>query len=257
MHAINHSEAVIDRKPTEKATKSLKNKPIGLGSQTPKQLHRTKSKQITSDTDPKPEKEVNQQNTAAEESQGERKIQIRSLWGGAESCYRLEKENCGFLARAVCRNTRKKCWIQAFERKRNESDEETGQQLQQVRSLDHPNILKVLELFQDEAHFYAVYEATEGDSAEELCARTGGVSEQWTAAIMRQVFAALSHCHSKGVLLKTLSAKHVLFTETPIQEHTSVKLLIPIGEEEDSYLAPELKSRAYIVLPMTCGAAEC
>jgi calcium-dependent protein kinase len=171
---------------------------------------------------------------------------MKTVLDGVESCYQLEKGSCGLLARAECQKTRKKCWIQAFERKRNESDEERGQQLQRVRSLDHPNILKVLDLFQDEAHFYAVYEATEGDSAEELCARTGGVSEQWTAAIMRQVFAALSHCHSKGLLLKTLSAKHVLFTETPMQEHTSVKLLIPIGEEEDSYLAPELKSRAYI-----------
>jgi serine/threonine protein kinase len=151
--------------------------------------------------------------------------------------------------------------------KRDESDKETAQQLVLMQSLDHPNVLKMLDLFQDEGHFYAVYEATEGGNAEELCARTGGVSEKWGAAIMKQILAGLGHCHSKGLLLKTLSVKHVLFLEPPTDQCTLVKLLVPVGEEQDPCLAPELKSKAYVgpandlwnsgVLLSTLLAGEC
>lgn len=202
------------------------------------------------------------ENPATEdESQAERgAMLIRTVSDGAERCYLLDKGNFGLLTRAECQSTMKKCWIQTFERNEEE-------RVQLVRSLDHPNLLRMLDVFEDGAHCYAVYEATEGGGAEELCARTGGLSEQWTAAIMRQVFTALSYCHSKGLVLKTLSVKHVLFTKTPTEEHISVKLLVPLGEERDPCQAPELKSKAYIgpandlwscgVLLSTLLAGEC
>ena len=265
--ALTHSEAVEQNEPTGNATEYLNSKQTDLSSQTPRKLQRSKTRRITSDAISTPEKKVFRCKTIEQENQRESPVRMRVVLDGVESCYQLEKGNFGLLVRAECRKTKKKCWIQTFEVKRNKSDEERLLQLQLVQSLDHPNILKLLDLFQDESHFYAVYEVTEGGSAEELCTRTGGVSEQWTSAIMRQVLAALSHCHSTGLLLKTLSVKHVLFTETPTEEHTSVKLLIPIGEEEDSCLAPELKSGAYIgpandlwscgVLLSTLLAGEC
>lgn len=246
--ATNHSELVADRKPIAHTTTKL----------------RKTEDAKTNLQSSKPSTSSDRQKPVAEKSQ---MGPIRTVQSGAESLYLLAKGNSGFLVAAESRETRQKYWIQTIQVKRDDSDKETAQQLILMRSLDHPNVLKMLDLFQDEGHFYAVYEAAAGGSAEELCARTGGVSEKWGAAIMKQIFAGLSHCHSKGLLLKTLSVKHVLFSEPPTDQRTMVKLLVPIGEEQDPCLAPELKTKTHVgpandlwnsgVLLSTLLAGEC
>jgi hypothetical protein len=94
----------------------------------------------------------------------------------------------------------------------------------------------MLSLLQDGSHLYAVYEATEGRTAEELIVDTGGISERWAAAIMRQVLAALKHCHSKGLTIKSLSPQHLHFAESPTEECTCVQLLISLEDYSEDAL---------------------
>ena len=257
--STNHSEA--DCTLTSHSSKHPKHEDAGPNRQAPnaKQPSRTKIEPSTSSSSSRTEKTTDRQ-----KPQGG---PIRKVPGGAESLYHIEQGTTGLLVSARSRETSQKYWIQTIEVKRDESDKEKAQQLVLVKSLDHPNVLKMLDLFQDEGHFYAVYEATEGGNAEELCARTGGMNEKWGAENMRQILAALSYCHSKGLLLKTLSAKYVLYSEPPTDECTHVKLLVPMEENEDSCLAPELKSKTYVgpandlwncgVLLSTLLAGEC
>lgn len=118
---------------------------------------------------------------------------FRTFSGGLESCYELKKECMGQLVKAEHRATKKKCWIQALSPEKRNSKRK--QELLTVKSLDHPNILKVLDLLENDDNLYVVYEDTSGGTAAEVS--TKGISEEWAANIMRQVFAALSCCYSK------------------------------------------------------------
>jgi serine/threonine protein kinase len=60
------------------------------------------------------------------------------------------------------------------------------------------------------------------------------------------VFAALCHCHSRGLDVKSLTLQHILFTE---QSPTTVKLLVPFNaelEHNSPYMAPELVMDSYV-----------
>jgi len=246
IHATHHDEVLLDSEQIPADVTSPKSRKHGSthsSVQTPSRrplLHRQKA--LMSRT--KAEQKANRQHAELQEE----KKDTRSLSEGSVSDYQFDEASLGNWVQAQHRITREKCWIQIYEMKGDESDGETEKRLELIRSLNYFNVLKMLDLFQSEGRFYAVYETTEGGDAEELVARLGGLSEKWAAALMRQVMQTLSYCHSKGLTLKTLSAKHILFTKSPTEDCTYVKLLIPVGEEDEgsSCMAPELKAKTYI-----------
>ena len=176
----------------------------------------------------------------------------RVVLGGLGSCYHLTEAKCGNLVQAVYRETNRKCWIQTYELKRETGLKEAKRELGLMKSLDHPNVLKVLDLLQEGCHMHAVYEATEGGNAQALPKE---LDEVVLATVLRQVFAALRHCRSKGLTLKPISLENVLLVD-PITKNADirVKLLVPFSARQDSaqpYIAPEQVSEALI------GQANC
>ena len=167
---------------------------------------------------------------------------FRKLSGGLESCYELTKERIGNLVKAEHRVTRKTCWLQALRQGKGKKRE-----LLRMRSLDHPYLLKVLDLLEDEDYLYVVYEGTAGGTAAQFL--TIGISEERAAKIMRQVFAALSYCHSKSLVYKSLSPQHILFVEPPAEHGLFVKVVVPceeVFEIDSACVAPEAKNKQHI-----------
>ena len=72
--------------------------------------------------------------------------------------------------RAEQTETRKKCWVQKYPLLTEGKVKERKHRLATLRTLDHPHVLRMLDLLQDKDHYYAVYEAIEGGNAELLCA---------------------------------------------------------------------------------------
>ena len=174
---------------------------------------------------------------------------IRIAAEGLERWYDAERVITAELKTAQVKESHKKCWIQRLALKIDKKTQEKNDlRVETLRHLDHPNVLKMLDVLQDRDHCYATYEATEGRSAQDLNDRVGGISEQWASTIMRQVFAAVRHCHANRLILGSFSLKHVLFTETPTESCTFVKVLIPEGDKPGAlsgYTAPELKSNEH------------
>ena len=171
---------------------------------------------------------------------------FREVSEGIESCYRLGKESLGNLVLAEHVDTKRKLWTQTYAVGQGQRNKEIKQQLLMIKTLDHPKVLKVVDLLQDDSHLLAVYEGTEGKSAGQLYE---AMSEQEVIAIMRQVFNALSYCHSLGLVLKCLSLQHIIFLHPPTEGNIAVKLRVPLDEElsmNSAYVAPELRNKTYI-----------
>ena len=60
-------------------------------------------------------------------------------------------------------------------------------ELNVLKSLDHPNIVKVFEYFQDEKHLYIIMEYLKGESVFERMRVTGRFGEREAAFIMKQI----------------------------------------------------------------------
>jgi len=64
-----------------------------------------------------------------------------------------------------------------------------------VSELDHPNIIKIYEFYEDDKRYYVVYECcTGGELYDELCKRVK-FKENDASEIIGQLLGAISYCH--------------------------------------------------------------
>jgi calcium-dependent protein kinase len=86
-----------------------------------------------------------------------------------------------------------------------------------VASLDHPNICKYLELFEDEYSYYFVSEYLTGgdlwDAVHGLFGGFGGYTEETTANVIKQLLQSVSYLHKKGIVHRNIRSGNILFAE--------------------------------------------
>ena len=78
------------------------------------------------------------------------------------------------------------------------------------RSLNHPNILKFYDFFEDSHHTYMVLELCTGRSVRDLVKRKGHLSETQTAEILRDVLEGLCYLHDNRIIHRDLKLENFL-----------------------------------------------
>ena len=68
-----------------------------------------------------------------------------------------------------------------------------------IAQLDHPNIIRIYDIFEENGTAYYVMEYIEGESLSQLVKRRGALPEQEAVACIRSVAEALKHVHSLGI----------------------------------------------------------
>ncbi len=74
-----------------------------------------------------------------------------------------------------------------------------------LKSLDHPNILKIYELYQDQKNYYLITEYLEGGELFEKLEISKVISESIAAEYMKQLLSAVAYCHEKSIIHRQLS----------------------------------------------------
>ena len=83
-----------------------------------------------------------------------------------------------------------------------------------LRALDHPNILKLYEFYQDDKNYYLITEFCAGGELYDRIINSGFFSEALAASIMKQILSCVMYCHSRGVVHRDLKPENFLF-ESP------------------------------------------
>ena len=78
-------------------------------------------------------------------------------------------------------------------------------------NLDHPNIVKFFEVYQDEQFFHIAMEFCSGGELLEKLSREEMFSEAETKRIMFQALSAVKHLHEKGIVHRDLKLENFLF----------------------------------------------
>ena len=79
-----------------------------------------------------------------------------------------------------------------------------------LRKLDHPNILKLFEVFEDPKKYYLVTEYCKGGELfEEIVSRVT-FSEQDASRIISQVLKGIAYCHGIGIVHRDLKPENLL-----------------------------------------------
>eukprot|EP01069_Polyplicarium_translucidae_P000365 Polyplicarium_translucidae@DN1206_c0_g1_i2.p1 len=130
-----------------------------------------------------------------------------------------------------------------------------------MKTLDHPNIIKIFEVYEDFNNIYIIMETCEGG---ELLQRVTSaqrvgrhLSERSVAGIMQQVMEAIAYIHEKKIAHKDLKPENIMFQDA--SPNSPLKVIDfgvaemfedPSGRSRNAagtalYMAPEVFHRAF------------
>lgn len=72
--------------------------------------------------------------------------------------------------------------------------------LQQMKVIDHPNIVKVYEFFEDDENFYVISEYCSGGLLLSSIIGSNSLSEKDVASIIYQLLSAVDHVHVRKLV---------------------------------------------------------
>mmetsp|Transcript_25908 Transcript_25908/g.74296 ORF Transcript_25908/g.74296 Transcript_25908/m.74296 type:complete len:548 (-) Transcript_25908:198-1841(-) len=126
-------------------------------------------------------------------------------------------------------------------------------------ALDHPNVLRCFETFEDQRFVYLVLELCAGGDLFDYIARSGRVPEERAAVVMQLVFRSIAHIHTLGICHRDIKPENFLFRDDGPPEGNELKLadfgiaaiVGPRGKASlrtktgtPQYVAPEVLSHA-------------
>lgn len=125
-----------------------------------------------------------------------------------------------------------------------------------LKRLDHPNILRLYEFFQDQKRYFLVTELCNGGELFDKIADESYFHEQDAAKIIKQVLSAVNYCHQRSIVHRDLKPENILLNRdfndpkvTLIDFGTAAsltpgkKFTIPFGTSY--YIAPEVLKFSY------------
>lgn len=127
-------------------------------------------------------------------------------------------------------------------------------ELSVLQELDHPNIIRLYETFEDEKYFHLVMElCTGGDLLERIVVR-GVFHEDEAADLMKKLILAVNHMHCCFISHRDLKPENVLYAGDVVKiadfgisskfgEDNDVKMTSIVGTPH--YVAPEVLTRSY------------
>jgi calcium-dependent protein kinase len=96
-----------------------------------------------------------------------------------------------------------------------------------LKQLDHPNIVKLFEVYEDKVYLYLVMEELKGgelfDRILERAQNNNYYSEKEVAKLFKQILSGIAYCHSIGVVHRDIKPENIVFSDK--SENSSVKLI--------------------------------
>ncbi|CAD8157623.1 unnamed protein product [Paramecium pentaurelia] len=119
-----------------------------------------------------------------------------------------------------------------------------------LKDLDHPNIVKILEIFSDVQNIYIITECLCGGELIERVRTITNYNEEIAKQYMQQILSAMVYCHNRKIVHRDLKPENILFDDNDINSNLKIidfgasekmiskKLTTKIGTPY--FLAPEI-----------------
>ena len=191
---------------------------------------------------------------------------IRFLTQPLDSHYDLSPEvhtqGSVSLRLAEFRATHQKCTVRRIVKtssvRRSQTIEKLYTEVEVLSKVDHPNILRTFETFEDSQSYYVISEAVIPGEFQRFLDRWAKLPLHVTVTVMEQVLSALNYCHQQGIVHRNIKLDNLVFQEPPGDDTFTLKVagfsdacLLPLHKLLDTvigsstFIAPEVLSRHY------------
>ena len=114
-----------------------------------------------------------------------------------------------------------------FDKKYIKNKKRLKTEIDLLRATDHPNIIKLYEIFEDKYHLYLIMEECSGGELftrlEMNAKRNKLYTEKDAAKIMKQILEAINYLHYHGVCHRDVKPENILFSS--MEENSQLKLI--------------------------------
>ena len=94
-----------------------------------------------------------------------------------------------------------------------EDDQEIMNEINILRTLDHPNILKIFEFYSSKESYSLVTELCQGGELFQEIIDRGPFNENYSAYVMLQILSAINYCHGMKIVHRDLKPENILIAE--------------------------------------------
>ncbi|KEP65149.1 UNVERIFIED_CONTAM: calcium-dependent protein kinase CDPK2B [Hammondia hammondi] len=126
---------------------------------------------------------------------------------------KLGQGTYGSVCRAVNKATKNVRAVKTIPKAKVKNIKRFKQEIAIMKCLDHPNIIKLYETFEDHKNIYLVLELCKGGELFDRIIEEGYFSEMYAGTLMRQAFAALYYMHQHGIAHRDLKPENFLFAD--------------------------------------------
>ena len=121
-----------------------------------------------------------------------------------------------------------------------------------MHEIDHPNVIKMYEIYEGEKHFYVVLELLRGGELFKYICDDENFSEQTILELMRNLLQALEYLHAKKIMHRDLKPENIILknkngkmseivlADFGLSEHIEKKKFLFKRCGTPGYVAPEI-----------------
>jgi calcium-dependent protein kinase len=164
---------------------------------------------------------------------------------------KLGEGSYGFVSKATHKSTQVVRAVKTMPKDAMKNQDRFRTEIDILKELDHPNIIKLFETFEDRRNFYLVMELCLGGELFDRILEAGHFSEDEAAAAMQHILRAVLYMHENGVTHRDLKPENFLFqTKEPIRENTLKVIDFGLSSHFESGTALRTRAgTAYYVAP--------
>jgi calcium-dependent protein kinase len=196
-------------------------------------------------------------------------VMITDSISDVRSKYHIESKEIGHghygvVRKCMDRETREWYAIKSIRKSKVGKVDVLRREVALLRECDHPNIIKLVEVHEDQKYLHLITElCTGGELFDRIIEKTqsdeGHFSERDAAGLVRCILDAISYCHDKAIVHRDLKPENFLFSSK--DERTAVIKIIDFGLSRHDhdvkqgimntkvgtpyYVAPEVLNREY------------
>lgn len=134
-----------------------------------------------------------------------------------------------------------------------------------LKELDHPNILRIFETFEDDKNYFVVTEFCDGGELFEEIIEWGKFTEEDAAVLMKQILTCVNYCHKRNFVHRDLKPENILlekdkgFDQMKICDFGTAKIFDEEAGNAKARLKDSVGSPYYIAPEVLAGnyGAKC